>query len=444
MAGVSFSGLSSGLDTQSIIAQLMKLERVPVQRIETRKSQFAQQRSIFGDVVAKMKTLQEKARALDTVGEAQTFSAKSDDDTVFEASASGDADAGNYDIQVKRLATNERTWSTGFASKTDKGLVGTGDLKITVGSDNPVTVSIDQAKDSLEDVAARINASGARVQASIVYDGTNYSLVVAGQSSGAANAIAFDDPTNLDLDVAENEKQAAQDSEIVMDEKTIHRSTNILTDVIKGVTIRLKKVSASTVGLSVDVDPAGMRAKVQAFVDAYNEVARVISSQFAWTGEAKGQGSLAGDSTLRDQLSRLQRIVTTEVAGLTGRYTALSKVGVSTHRDGTLALDADAFDKAVRDDHRGVALLFTREDASTGVAAQIDDAVASATDFDHGPLTLRSKGLDGRIAAADTEIARLEAQLARTEERLRAQFSALEQLMSALQAQGNALSGLAK
>jgi flagellar hook-associated protein 2 len=444
MAGISFSGLASGLDTQAIIAQLMRLERIPVQLVEQKRTDVTQQRATLADIVAKMKTLQEKALALDSIGEARTLLAKSGDETVFEASASGDADPGSYGIQVDRLASNERTWSRGFASKTDKNLVGTGDLVITVGSDDPVTISIDETQDSLEDVAAKINASAARVDASILYDGTDYHLIVAGEDSGDDNAISFADPTNLDLDLAENEKQAAQDSKILLDGETIERPTNILTDVLEGVTIRLKQVSAGPVDLSIEVDPGEMRAKVQAFVDAYNQVARAIGTQFAWSGKAKDQGSLAGDATLRDQMSRLQEIVTSEVAGLEGRYTALSEVGISTNRDGTLKLDADAFDAAVRDDSLGVALLFTREDASKGVAAQIDDEVDSATDFESGRLTLRREGLDSRVAQADRDIARMEAQLVKTEERLRAQFAALEQLMAALNAQGGYLLGLAR
>jgi len=443
MPSVFFSGLSSGLDTASIIAQLVQLERIPIRNLEQKKSDYADQRSIIGDIVAKMKTFQEKARELDTLGEVQSFSAKSDDDGVFEASASGDADPGNYAITVNQLATHERTWSAGFSSKTETGLVGVGDLKITVGSDDPVTISIDEATDSLEDVAAKINSSEANVRASILYDGNQYFLIVSGKESGVENAITFEDPTGLDLDVAENEKQAAQDSEIVMDGQTIRRSSNVLTDVLEGVTIRLKSTSAAAVGLSIDVDSEAMQEKVKAFVDAYNEVARLIQKQFAWTGEAKGQNTLAGDSTLRGQLSRLQQIVTSEVDGLTGRYTALSEVGISTNRDGTLKFDSDEFDAAVREDHRGVALLFTREDDSIGVAAKIDDEVDSATDFENGRLTLRQKGLDGRISTAEEDIARLETQLERVEERLRSQFAALEQLMATIQAQGSYLAGLA-
>lgn len=441
---VSFSGLGSGMDTAGIIAQLMSLERIPIQRVEQRKSDFSAQKTVLGEIVTKMKTLQEKARALDTLGEVRTFTAKSGDDSIYEATASGNASGGTYDITVNQLAKAERTWSRGFASKTDAGLVGVGDLTITVGSDAPQTVSIDQATDSLEGVAAKINASGADVLASIVYDGTEYFLVVAGKESGADNAIAFSDPTNLDLDEAANQKQAALDSQIVMDGKTIERPTNILTDVIAGVTLRLKKVSASAVGLTIDVDPAGMRAKAQAFVDAYNEVARTVGGQFKFDEKAKTKPPLAGDATLRDQLSRLQQIITSEVGGLTGKYTALSEVGVSTQRDGTLKLDADAFDAAVRDDHHGVALLFTREDGSTGVGAQIDDEVDSATDFENGRLTLRREGLDGRISQADKDVTRLEARLEGVEVRLRAQFAALEQLMSTLQSQSGFLLGLAR
>lgn len=435
MATISFGGLSSGLDTSSIIAELVRIERMPIVRLEQRKSAFQSQLSIVGDVIAKLQTLQSKAQGLDTLAEVYSYTAISSDSTVFAATASGDAQPGTYGIRVSQLAAAERTYSAGFASKTATGVVGTGTLTITVGSDAPVSVAIDEATDTLETVAQKINSSGARVTASIVYDGASYRLVVTGKDTGAANAIAFSDPTDLDLDVGANQRQAATDSRIVLDGFTISRPTNVVSDVIQGVTLDLLKTSGATVTLTVGADAAAVRAKVEEIVAAYNSLAEVISSQSRWTGEVKGENTLAGDSTLRGVLQRLQSIVSSPVAGLSGRYSSLAEVGVKTNRNGTLALDGAALDAALATDLRGVALLFAREGATTGVAAQIDAAAKSMTDSVSGSLTLRKSGIDQRIRDIDRDIERLEFNVSKTEARLQAQFAALEQLMASLQAQ---------
>lgn len=441
MASIQFSGLSSGLDSQKIIEALMQAERQPVVRLEQRRTLLDRQRSVLSDLISRLQAVQTKAQSLDTLSEFFSYSAKSSDSNVVAATASGSALPGTFGITVSQLAAAERTYSDAFASSTTAGLVTAGTLGITVGTDTQVNVAID-ASDSLTSIANKINSSGARVVASVLKESdTSYRLVVSGKDTGSANAITFSDPTNLNLDVVANEKQAAVNSTFQVDGLTISRATNLVSDALTGVTLDLRAVSASAVTVTIAADTDSIRDKVQQFVSAYNDAARLISDQFKYTGTAKGEDSLVGDSAVRNALLRMQRILSTTISGLTGQYNSAAEVGFKTNKDGTLTLDSTQFDAAIAKDTRGVGLVFAKEGSTTGIASQFDTLLKSLTEST-GSLGTRKSGLDTRITRIDKDIEAMEFRLERYEFSLQQQYMNLERVMATLQQQTSALTNM--
>ena len=72
--------------------------------------------------------------------------------------------------------------------------------------------------DTLDSVAAKINSSGARVNAAVIFDGTNYRLQVSGTDSGVDNAVTFTETgTTLGVDDPANELVAAADAVFEID-----------------------------------------------------------------------------------------------------------------------------------------------------------------------------------------------------------------------------------
>ena len=61
-------GLASGLDTQSIIDGLTKIEQQPLDTLRTQQTDFKTQVSVIGQLVGKIQTLQQAAKALSTNG----------------------------------------------------------------------------------------------------------------------------------------------------------------------------------------------------------------------------------------------------------------------------------------------------------------------------------------------------------------------------------------
>ena len=62
MSSVSFTGLATGLDTASIVAQLLEIKRRPIYRLENRRLDFQSQLSALGTLKTKLLALQEAAR----------------------------------------------------------------------------------------------------------------------------------------------------------------------------------------------------------------------------------------------------------------------------------------------------------------------------------------------------------------------------------------------
>jgi len=449
LPSITFSGLATGLDSASIIEQLIAAERQPIVRLQQRQRVYDTQADKLRSLQSKLEKLQSAAADLGERDDLLAATASSSDEGVFTASIGGAAALGPTSIHVDRLASAQKTYSDAFGDDDAAGLFGAGTLTLAVGDDDPVDVTI-EATDTLSEVASKINASGADVTAGIVFDGTDYRLRVTGNDTGAARGITFTESgTTLGLDDPANEVQAATDASFTVDGFAMTRSTNSFSDALPGVTITLTGESpdADPSTLSVSRDPDTVRDRMQGFVDAYNDVMRSINAEFAYTGTPKGPESLSGDFTLRGIQSRLRSMVGGVVAGTSGAYTTLASVGIETSTDGTLELDAGAFDAALATDPSAVADLFAGDGAIEGFVASFDSMIESHVDSSEGILSQRIDSIEGRRDGLDDQIDRLELRIEGTEERLRLQFSTLEQLVSSLQNQGSqmtaALSGLA-
>jgi len=159
---------------------------------------------------------------------------------------------------------------------------------------------------------------------------------------------------------------AGKDASIKIDGTTITSSTNIITDVISGVTINLKKVeSGKTVDLNISRDLDSIKSSVQDFIDGYNKILGYINEQFAWDEETQSAGLLSGDGTLSSIKSGLQNIVISMIKDLPTDMNALSLIGINSDNNGILSIDDDDFTKALVDDFNGVRRIFAAEGTTT-------------------------------------------------------------------------------
>ena len=127
---IQFGGLATGLDTSSIIDQLMELERRPLSLLEKDKTWLNSRLQAFTELDTKLKSF---ADGIKELGDANTLlqrSIRQSSDALLTARVDSNAQAGaSYQVEVVSLAQVQKSVSAGVASKTD-ALFGTGSLSL--------------------------------------------------------------------------------------------------------------------------------------------------------------------------------------------------------------------------------------------------------------------------------------------------------------------------
>lgn len=451
LAGISFSGLASGLDSKAIISALMAVERRPIQALQSKKQTFQKQKSLFSTLEGMLKKLRDKADAIRKSANFLDFKAEADSDKYFTVSASSGATVGSFDVNVSRLARAEVSSSNGKADK-DTTTYGTGTLQITIDGTTH-DVAIDSTNNTLDGIAAAINAKGIDVQAQVLDTGaaTNpYQLVLTSKKTGAKYAFSVAAAAgssaslaNLATEIDGNERSAAQDAQLTVNGISVTRSSNAITDVVSGVTLNLKgthPTANDTTKVTVSTDASATAAKIKEFVDAYNEIVDFAEEQSQIDENGRTDKPLFGDTTLRSIRSTLRSILGTSVDTGNESYSLLSQVGIKADTKGKLTFTQSDFEKALETDEDAVRDLFAK--AGAGIAVKIYDQADSYVDSVDGVIKARMDSFDDRIRDTERQIERAERRLDRLEESLTARFAALETLMARLQTQGSALNAV--
>jgi len=162
MAGViSVGGLASGLDTNSIVDQLVALERRPITLLEQQIGTVQKTRTSFATLESKLGALRTAADRLNTVGEVLAGVASSSDERVVTAAAGTGASRGTLTLTVSQLAQGSvASATTGVAATTDAVATGPGTFSFQVGAGAVRSVDL-TAGTTLDGLVSAINDLGA-------------------------------------------------------------------------------------------------------------------------------------------------------------------------------------------------------------------------------------------------------------------------------------------
>ena len=184
---ITFGGLATGMDTNSIVDQLMAIERQPIDRLNTDKAWFQSRQAAYGAFDGKLKNFLSAIENLGSSEDLRKMSVSASNDEFVSATVDSDALPGaSYQVEVVSLAQVQKNVSQGFMDKFAHGFT-PGELTLTVGDNETVTISIDETNNSLDGVMEAINAADTGVNASIINDGTDspYRLVLTGEDVAA-------------------------------------------------------------------------------------------------------------------------------------------------------------------------------------------------------------------------------------------------------------------
>ena len=368
--GISSAGIGSNLDIESIIASLMNVERKPLNNVTAQKNTFQTKLSAFGTLKSALATFQTNISQLAKSSSLNVKTATNIEGAGFKATANGNATSAQYSVQVLQLASANKIASQGYASVNDA--IGTGALTIDFGTFdsagnsftlNPnkaaTTITIDSSNNTLAGLRDAINASNSGVTASIINDGqTNGNrLVVTAKDTGLNHTIrismADDDGTDQNSTGLSafahnptavvgsgqnlNVLQSAQNAQLTIDNITISKPSNMISDAINGVTLNLSKIDATATTLSIAQDDSAITGLMESFVKAYNDLNNTVKNLTKYDESGKNNGALLGDSATRNMMTQIKQTLTSTLGS--GELNTLSQIGVAFQRDGTLLLD---------------------------------------------------------------------------------------------------------
>lgn len=436
MANITVGGLATGLPAD-LVDKLIQVEQQPLNRLADKKIAQQTRLKAVQDLNAALLTMKGAMEGLDSGDAFKARTATSSDPAFVTVSADTSAAKGTYTVtDVVLAARDQKRLTVGVADRTDPLASGTFAFTYAGGAEQQVVIS---GGETLEDLVTKINDLDAGVTAHIINDGSSDYLVLSGDDTGAANTIAVTSNTTITgfeaVDFTDTGTES--DASFKIDGLTITGTDNTFSGVLSGVTIDLKQATAGeSLTLTVEQDAAAVQDKVQAFVDAYNKVATILQEHTKYDTDTGQHTVLFGDPAVRGLQSQLRRIISTPVAGLSGTYTTLAELGITTDATtGTLTLDETQLQTALDTDFTGVGRLFYADaDAGTeGYAAQMAAYLESVTNAADGLMKGKTSAIEDRIRALDDQIASTQRAVDLASERIRKQFTDLEKLVSDLQ-----------
>ncbi|TXH27242.1 MAG: flagellar hook-associated protein, partial [Elusimicrobia bacterium] len=298
---LSSPGLGSNLDVNSIVSQLMSLERAPLTALAKKEAGFQAKISAIGSLQGAAAALQTAAASLipadgvSPLDKFSTFKAAVGDSTIASATTSSAAVVGNYTLEVTQIAKQHVIVSATGAATPFSGTGGTlttgGTLKITLDTlpagttptkETDVTIADGATPEQVRDA---INAAAAGVSAVVINGTAGKQLVLTSQTAGSnqfiklsgVGALAYD-PSAVPAPLTDPfaQTQSAQGAALKVNGIDVIATTNTVTSAIDGVTLTLLKgpeapATSLATTLTISKDSSSLTAGINALLKALND-----------------------------------------------------------------------------------------------------------------------------------------------------------------------------
>ncbi len=489
-------GLATGMDTDQIVEDLMKVEKMPLDKLQQDKTKMEWQRDAFCDVNKLFSELDDQGfdmRLQKTYNSKSTTSSMS---SAVTATASASASNGTYEIKVEQLASaaiNAGSESiaidgesidptSSMSSQNDllKGELQTGEFAFATFNEDgeeiihTITVSED---DSLNDVLKDITSQDNGVRA--FFDPQSNKVVMERTETGDFNPDGAEISFNVTdgdssfftdiLGLSEANEQGGENAIFTYNNAlTLESKTNTYT--LNDMTLTFTETtgdSSARIAVSNDVD--GALDKITQFVDKYNEVIETVNERLSeeqfrdykpltdeqknamsekeielWEEKAKS-GLLKGESILSSGLSNMRQNWYNTVENESS-FNHLSQIGITTSsnfRDGgKLLIDEDKLKQALTDDSSSVYKLFSNdvEGSGRGIINRLDDSINNTikrieSRAGKSTHTLEQYTMGKRIKDMDSRISSFEKKLIDIEDRYWRQFTQMEKAVQQMNSQ---------
>lgn len=432
---LNVAGIISGIDTNSIVSQLMQAARGPIRQMQSQIETLGSRKSKLQELNSLLSDFKTALGTVDGADELPAYSMSSSQEDNITATVTGTPTPGSHDVRVHYLAEASVDRSNTFTSPTQQ--LRNGNLKLTIGSDvTNVPMSDAAGTRSIEGLAAYINENVDGASAYVLdqgYGSSPFRLIINGEDTGAANDVQTQVTNNGGggKKLYMYTQQNASDARLTVDGLTVYTDSNTPDGVLPGLQLDLKDVTSGDARIVVGRDPAQMATNVQGVVDAYNKLVEYFGKNIGIEADA----AIQGDSTVRTVQRRLQQVLSSGYGN--SAVAGLNTIGLGTEQDGTLSFDTAAFSSGVNANFDDVVSMLT---GATGLFGELYAQVDTVIDPTTGIMQPRLESIDDQVKALNDSIADSEYRLEQREAVLQQQFTRMESMLAKYQATGDFLS----
>ena len=378
-------GVGSGLDTTALIQALVDADSAPQKESLDRDEENTEAKiSALGMLKSNLQSFNnilENIKSSDSTG----FKGFSSSTTKATLTADGSEAGATIDssLTITNLASSHTLTGPSYSAFTNT--VGSGSLTINFGtwSADPTsgggqthtansldsitvnttsTTTLTQLRDLINNAASDSDNDGKQdVLASVIYDGTNYMLMLKSES-GASNEMKVTATSNLANTVNNvsynynattsnmNQRVAGTNSAFSVDGISMTRESNSISDLFDGFTLDLFATSSDTITLRSSVDLDNITDLLSSYVSTYNDILGSLDELSTNPNNLDNDdipeaGALNGNSLIMSIKTQLRSLSSMAIKGYEGGPYYLANMGIKTLRDGSLSLDRDALKK---------------------------------------------------------------------------------------------------
>lgn len=410
MSTLRITGLASGMDIDSMVESLMKVDRLKVTSFERnkqvalwRQEAYNNMNKLFANFILNTRKNFGLTKTTST-GIALNYSytsvdylrkAVSSKEDVASVTSTSKALNGTFNIEVKQLATSGSITSAELDNLDDIQLDG---MKFRIkGTEDGQFVTITVKGSTMNDLVKAINEKKDETKVMAFYDSENKRLFLQSTVTGENSKIQLSRVSGEDGDEGYKflekvrgegfKKINGQDAIIQYNGVDLKYSSNNIN--FNGLNIVLKAEGKTTISVSTNVD--GIMEKIEQLINDYNELIDKVSqainekrySQYyplsqdekkamheddvkLWEEKAKS-GMLSRDELITRTLQAIRTDLYRNVGGVSGSFKNLIEIGITTESytrgitGGKLQIDKEKLRAAIEKDPEGVMELLFKE-----------------------------------------------------------------------------------
>ncbi|MGN0289590.1 MAG: flagellar filament capping protein FliD [Lachnospiraceae bacterium] len=495
---IRLSGMNSGLDTDSIVTELVKAKSEKKNKLIKAQTKLEWKQDAWKELNSKVYALYSKTLSnMRLSSDYAKRTTKLSDPTAASIITGSNAVKGTQTLQVEELAAT--AYLTGDEIKMNNGsdkvtsatklsdlqsvvINGSEKLKVKIGSEEK-ELTVDQ-NTTIADVTKWLNEAGLNAS----FDEKNQRFFVSAKESGSAGDFTIANSSgdllkSLGLDTAQlgnGAKMNGTDAKIILNGAVFTSSSN--TFEINGLTITATAKTANPITITTDDDTQGIYDMVKNFFKEYNAVINEMDSLYnadsskgyepltddekeamsekeieKWEEKIKSS-ILRKDSTLSTVASAMKQIMLQGVEMSDGSRMYLSEFGINTlgyfnaaenernayHIDGdtddsSVSANADKLKTAIANNPEQVTEFFMQ--LSRNLYEKLGDLM-KGTEYSSAFTLYDDKAMKSEYDGYKDKIAKQEKLIAAYEDRYYKQFTRMETALAKLQSKESALSGL--